>query len=89
MSRDITSADVAATLFIDELFPNGVVLEEFGADEAITPEAVQQIQTKMTVDGKLVAGYAPEPQAVSLTFQPSSSFIPYLKTWRQAQQQPG
>lgn len=83
---DITSADVAATLFIDELYPNGVVLEEFGADSAITAESVQQLQTKMTIDGKLVAGYAPEPQPVTLTFQPSSPVIPYIKTWRQSQQ---
>ena len=73
------------SMTVDELFPNGFLLEQFGADAALTADAVQEAETQMTVDGELVAGYTPAPKAVTITLQPTSPSIPYLDTLVQAQ----
>ncbi len=85
-NRNITSADVAATLVVEELFPQGFMLEMFGADAAIMNEAADELETHMTVDGKLVAGYTPAPKTIKLTFEAASPTLEYFRTWRQAQQ---
>jgi hypothetical protein len=82
---DITSADVAISMTIEDLYPQGFVLEQFGADSALTADAVQELETRMSVDGKLQAGYTPAPKVVNLTLQPTSPSIDYLKTLAQAQ----
>lgn len=82
---DITSADVAATMTIEELFPNGFALEQFSADSGITADAVQEAEAEMTIDGVLVAGFTPAPKTVTITLQASSPSVPYLRTLVQAQ----
>ena len=81
---DITSADVAATMTSEELFPNGFPLEQFSADSGITADAVQEAETEMTLDGTLVVGYTPAPKTVTITLQASSPSVPYLRTLAQA-----
>lgn len=82
--REITAADVAATLSVDELYPNGIPLEMFGADSAITGDSVTIAETRMTVDGKLIAGAVPAPYPITLTFEAASPSLPYLQNLRTA-----
>lgn len=83
---DITSADVAAVMRVEELFPNGFPLEQFAADQGIIADAVEALQTEMTLDGTLCAGFTPAPKPVNIVFKASSPTIPYLKATVQAQE---
>lgn len=83
--QNITAADVEAFITVPDLFPGGFALEQFSMDSAVTAEAVQEIETRMTLDGKIVAGYTPAPKNVQITFEPSSPSIPYLRELAQAQ----
>jgi len=81
---DITSADVAISMTIEDLYPQGFILEQFGTDSALTADAVQKVETRMSIDGKLQAGYTPAPTLVNLTLQPTSPSLEYLTTLAKA-----
>ena len=83
--RDVTSANVQMVMVVDELFPQGFPLTGLTADSALSADAVQMVETRKTLDGKLVAGYTPQPIPVTLAFEPVSDAVPYLKTWQKAQ----
>lgn len=82
--REITSADVAATMTVDTLYPSGFPLEMFGSDSGITGDNVTIAETRMTLDGKLVAGAVPNPYPITLTFEAASPTLPYLQNLRTA-----
>ena len=77
---NITSADVSAIMTVEELFPSGFKLEDFGTDAGIMAESAQMAETRMSLDGKLSAAYTPASRVVNLTFQPNSPSLPYLYT---------
>lgn len=77
--RNITSANLAATMIVDEIFPNGFTLEMFSSDAAVVADSVTETETRQTVDGKLVAGYTPAPKVVNITLEPPSPSLPYFK----------
>lgn len=91
MSREITSADVAATMTIDPLYPAGFSLQQFSADQGIVADVVQEVETRMSLDGYLSAGYTPSPKVVNITFEPNSPCVPYLSAamdYQRANNQP-
>jgi hypothetical protein len=69
---DITSANAELVLTVDEIFPSGIILQMFGTDQAATMEAVDITETRMGVDGKMVAGYTPVIYPVTITLESSS-----------------
>lgn len=69
---DITSANAELVLTTSGIFPGGIVLEMFGTDQAANVDAVDISETRMGVDGKLVAGYTPAIHAVTITLEASS-----------------
>lgn len=77
MAKDITSANASATLILD-LFPAGVKLEHFSADGAWSQDQYQVLETRMGVDGHMVAGYTPVEKNVTFHFQPNSPSIEKL-----------
>ena len=83
-SREITSADVAATMTVEGLYPSGFALEMVGSDAGITGDNVTIAETRMTIDGKLVAGATPNPYPITLTFEAASPTLPYLQNLRSA-----
>ena len=80
-----TSANVVAWLKIENVCPSGVQLSQFSTDAGIVADAVQEVQTEMTLDGHLVAGYTPNPVVVNVTLQPTSPVIAYLREAQLAQ----
>lgn len=77
MSKDITSANASATLAVN-LFPAGVKLENFSAEGAWSQDSYEVLETRMGVDGKMVAGYTPVEKEISFHFQPNSPTIEKL-----------
>lgn len=69
---DITSANAELVLTVGEIFPSGIVLEMFGTDQSASMDAVDVTETRMGVDGRLVAGYTPVIYPVTITLEAAS-----------------
>jgi hypothetical protein len=69
---DITSANAELVLTVAEIFPAGISLQMFGADAAANMDAIDTAETRMGVDGHMVAGYTPVIFPVTITLEASS-----------------
>ena len=78
VNRNITSTDATSVLTVEELFPNGVELMQYSTDQSIGAESVQLAETRLGVDGKLVAGYTPAIMTVTINLEASSPSTQYL-----------
>lgn len=86
MNNDITSANATAILIVDDLYPAGFQLQMFGTDSAISQDATQISDTRIGLDGYMVAGYTPAIQNVTITLEAPSPSFPYLRhLWRSMQ----
>ena len=81
MSMDITSANSVVTLSCD-LF--SAVLQQFGADTAYEGEDDTIAETRMGVDGHMVAGQTPNIKNVTIHLEASSPSAQYLRLLKQA-----
>lgn len=75
MSFDITSANATLFLTVEELYPNGVQLYQFATDQSYSSEAEQIAETRMGVDGMMVAGYTPNIKVVGVNLEVSSPSV--------------
>lgn len=71
-NMDITSANAELILTVADIFPSGIVLQMFGTDQSYNMDAVDIAETRMGVDGKMVAGYVPVIYPVTITLEASS-----------------
>lgn len=72
LNFDITSANAELVLMVEEIFPAGIALQMFGTDQAYNMDAVDVAETRMGVDGKMVAGYIPVIYPVTITLEAAS-----------------
>ena len=68
----ITSANSAFTLVVAGLFPAPVQLKGYASDKAFTTEAVDLAEVQMGVDGRMTAGFVPNPVKQTITLQADS-----------------
>lgn len=57
----ITSANSVVSLSVPGLFPVPQQLKGYAADRAWESDSVEQAETQMGVDGRMTAGYVPNP----------------------------
>jgi hypothetical protein len=69
---DITSANCKLVLTVEELFPSGIDLQQFATDQSFSQDTSQVAETRMGVDGKMVAGYTPNIKIVTVMLEASS-----------------
>lgn len=81
MSMDITSANAIVSLSCD-LF--STTLQQFSADTSFEGEDDQVAETRMGVDGMMVAGQVPNIKAVTVHLEASSPSIQFLTLLKQA-----
>lgn len=74
---NITSAN-AKVILSCALFPAGLQFENFSVDTMWTQDLVQQLEARMSADGKLSFGYTPNPKPISFQFQPNSATVDSL-----------
>lgn len=55
-NRNITAADAVVTLQCEELFPQGIILEQFSTDAMASMGDDTFAETRKGVDGQMVAG---------------------------------
>lgn len=78
VDTSITSANSVLTLVVAGLFPAPVQLRGYATDKAFAMEALQMAEVQMGVDGRMTAGYTPNPSVQQITLQadsPSKSFF--------------
>ncbi len=68
----ITSANSVFTLVVAGLFPAPVQLRGYASDKAFTTEAVDLAEVQMGVDGRMTAGFVPNPVKQTVTLQADS-----------------
>jgi len=68
----ITSANSVFTIVIPGLFPAPVQLQGYSSDKAFTTEAVDLAEVQMGVDGRMTAGFTPNPVKQTITLQADS-----------------
>ena len=69
---NITSANAAVILTVDQLFPSGITLEHFATDQSVTQDEVVFTEDRMGVDGNLAAGFIPSIKPVTVMLEASS-----------------
>ena len=77
----ITSANSVLTLTAPGLFPVPVQIRGYASDKAFATESTALAETQMGVDGRMTAGYTPNPVVKTLTLQadsPSKDFFTTL-----------
>lgn len=87
----ITSANSVFTIIIPGLFPSPVQLKGYATDKAFSVEGLNLAEVQMGVDGRMTAGYTPEPTKMTVTLQADSpskfifaTLITATKTAREA-----
>ena len=68
----ITSANSVFTIVIPGLFPAPVQLQGYASDKAFTTEALDLAEVQMGVDGRMTAGFVPNPTKQTITLQADS-----------------
>ena len=68
----ITSANSVFTLVVAGIFPAPVQLKGYASDKAFTTEAVDLAEVQMGVDGRMTAGFVPNPVKQTITLQADS-----------------
>lgn len=71
----ITSANSTAVLTATDIFPAPQALQGYAADDAFTTDAIDLAEAIMGVDGKLSAGYTPNPTKITFALQADSPSI--------------
>ena len=72
METTITSANSVFTIVVAGLFPAPVQLRGYASDKAFTTEALSLAEVQMGVDGRMTAGFIPNPTKQTVTLQADS-----------------
>lgn len=83
-NRNITAANATLVMVVEDLFPQGVKLEQFSTDAMVSEADETFAETRMGVDGQMVAGYVDNIKTLTVTMEPSSPSIPYMDTLARA-----
>jgi len=82
LNFNVTSADLQVVLKVAGLYDDGVILEGFSVDSAITADAVDISEVRRGVDGHIVAGVIKNPYPVSIVLEANSPSLDYMETIR-------
>lgn len=77
---NITDADATIIMLVDKLYPQGVRLQQFSTDAMASESDETFAETRMGVDGQMVAGYVDDVKSITVTLEPSSPSIQYMET---------
>lgn len=86
MRNNITAANSVIVLSCEELYPAGIQLQNYSADQSITQADEEFAVTRMGVDGSMAAGYVPAIKSVTIAIEPFSPSCEALDTIYRASQ---
>lgn len=79
MAATLTVANSTLVLTVEGLYPSGIVLSGYSADNVLENPAVENAELSMGIDGKLSAGYVFNPFPVTLMLQADSPSVKVLE----------
>ena len=87
---NITSANSTLILTVNTVFPVGIALQMFSVDQGINMEQIAVADTRMSLDGHMVAGYIPTIKTVQIGLEPASpSYEALCQLYRLTEQRRG
>ncbi len=87
---NITSANSTLILTVNTIFPAGLALQMFSVDQGINMEEIVVADTRMSLDGHMVAGYIPSIKTVQIGLEPASpSYEALCQLYRLTEQRRG
>lgn len=85
-SRTLTSANAVLLIGVTGLFDAPQRIEGFSADDISDTDAIEPAELSMGIDGRLSAGYVPNPVAQNITLQADSLSNDLFENWVAAEQ---
>lgn len=82
--KTLTAANSTFGLMVTSLYPVPQILDQFAAENPFDTEELVIAETAMSLDGKLLGGFVPNPVNQTITLQPTSNGVPMLINWMQA-----
>lgn len=74
----ITSANSIFTLVVTGLFPAPVQIRGYSVDKAFMNDAIDMAEIHMGVDGRMTAGYVPNPTKITVSLEADSPSKPFF-----------
>ena len=68
----ITSANSVFTVVAPGIYPQPVQLQGYSTDKAVVTDAIEMAEIQMGVDGRMTAGYVPNPTKQTISLQADS-----------------
>ncbi len=84
VEKTLTAANSTFGLAVTSLYPVPQVLDQFSADAPFSTDDLVIAETVMSLDGKLLGGFVPNPVSQTIILQPTSNGVPMIINWLQA-----
>lgn len=81
----ITSANSQFAIIVPGVYSAPQSIQGYATDDAFATEAIEKVETKMGIDGKLSAGYIFNPYKMTITLQANSGSFDIFTNWQLAQ----
>jgi hypothetical protein len=81
----ITSANSSFAIAILGVYTSPQSIQGYATDDAFLVEAIEKVETRIGIDGKLSAGYVFNPYKQSITLQGDSASFDIFNNWQLAQ----
>lgn len=81
MARNLTSANSIIHLAVIGLIATPTRLQGFATDDIFSTDDVSNVETMMGVDGKLSAGFVPQPKVQRYVLQADSKSNDFFERW--------
>lgn len=75
MAATLTVANSSIVVSAEALYPNGVLIKGYAADNVFETGTVTNVETSMGIDGRFAAGWVPNPVEMTLTLQADSESL--------------
>lgn len=75
MTATLTTANSSIVMTVEGLYPSGVALQGYAADNVFEPGEVENAEASMGVDGKLSKGFVFNPVPLTITLQADSGSL--------------
>lgn len=86
MARNLTSANTIIHLAVIGLIATPTRLQGFATDDVFSTDDVNGVETMMGVDGKLSAGFVPQPKIQRYVLQADSKSNDFFERWARQQE---
>lgn len=77
----ITSANSQMRIVVPRFFPGGFSVQDYSADDMFSTDAVTNVETRMSADGRFHAGFIYQPIPININLQPTSPSGKYIDNW--------